>query len=793
MAGPADRAREWRLVRRAIKVLVLVAVCAVVAPVTAAVVALGTLLLAPLPAALPEPRPLGISQPSHVYLLERDGVRRQIAVFREFEQNLPIRREDIPQVLKNAVVAAEDKGFFRHHGVDFRGSLRALLADLRSQSVVQGGSTITQQYVRNTYVTRERTVSRKIREAMLARQLDREMDKEEILFRYLSGIYLGEGAYGVEAASATYFRKPVSQLSISEAALLAGLIPAPSRYEPRGNPTLAESKRQLVLQKMHEEGYLTKPQLDEAMAQRTWLASQGPPPGPATVVHPPHQETAQFPYFVDYVRRYLIAKYGPSKVFRGGMDVTVTLDPVTQARAEETVARHLAGTKPPLEMSLVAVEPSTGHVKALVGGRDFVASQVNLALGGCPPRPAASRLKVEVDAPCWSGQPMEGGGTGRQPGSAFKPFVLTTALSHGMLPTKTYSAPSVFRIPNCRTTPGSPGRCTIGNAEGGGGGSADLRHATVASVNTVYAQVVRDVGCKQTAETARRMGLSAAWYSPQFHTCSGTYALGVIDVSPLDMASAYGVLAARGRRAEATPVIRVVEPGPGGAATVLEDNGQPQLKQVVPEVVADTVTDILRGVITNGTGRAADIGRPAAGKTGTGQNYTNAWFVGYTPSLSTAVWMGHSNNQSTPLHNIKGNARVYGGTIPARAWHDFMLDALAGVPPTEFSEPPPPSSLAELLRAGALQARAPGPLGGVAPGPRRSPVGTGVGGPYEDRTVPPVAVSPPAPPAPETGAQPSPPEPPVTPPAQPPPEPDEPESASRQPQRRRGGGVGRPV
>jgi penicillin-binding protein 1A len=743
-----------RVVRSVGRAIALFTVCSVVVPVAVAVTVLGTFFFAPLPAVLPDPRPTVASRISRVYVLDAAGNRQEIGSFREFEQNTPVKRGDIPKVLKEAVISAEDQDFYKHGGIDPRGSLRALWADVRKKRIEQGGSTITQQYVKNAYVGKERTIVRKVREAILASQLDRQVDKEEILFQYLSNIYLGEGIYGVGAASESYFRKPVSQLTLSEAAMIAGLIPAPSRYEPRGNPTLADSKRRLVLDKMSEQGYITKAQHDEAYAQTVWLASQGAPPGPATVVHPPPQQNTRFPFFVDYVRRYLELKYGPSRVFRGGLEITVTMDPALQEHAEKTVADALSGTNPPLEMSLVAVEPPTGYVKALVGGRDFASSQVNLALGGCPRKPTNERISVEVGASCWDSAAVGGGGLGRQPGSAFKPFVLAAALSRGFEPSKVYRAPSTFQIPNCRVT--ETNKCTICNIEGSGGGSATIQAATVRSINTVYAQLVRDVGCKETAEMARSLGITSAWYSPQFHTCSGTYALGVIDVSPLEMASSFGVFAARGERAPPVPVLEVAERTIDGQRRIVEDNTAPKRERVLDEIVADAVNDIMTGVITGGTARSADIGRPAAGKTGTGQNFTNAWFVGYTPTLSTSVWIGYSNDQKTPLRGIKGVDRVFGGTIPARTWQRFMRQAVEKVPVTKFSEDPPIDNLAEALRRDAR--------GGFDPGTRQV-IKPDTGGPYLMEAPPPRAEVPTtttttAPPAPV--AEPAAPTPPVS-------------------------------
>ncbi|HEV7887808.1 MAG TPA: transglycosylase domain-containing protein, partial [Acidimicrobiales bacterium] len=403
-------------VRGFLRSVVLFLMCSMAVPMAVTATILATFLFAPLPATIPQPRELAASRVSVV--LDANG--DEIGQFREFEQNIPVKQEDIPEILKQAVVSSEDRNFYGHGGVDLRGSLRALLADLRNKGVVQGGSTITQQYVKNAYTDKERTVVRKVREAILASQIDRQFEKDDILFKYLSTIYLGNGTYGVGAASESYFRKPVTQLSVSESAMLAGLIPAPSRFEPRGNPEAAETKRMVVLNGMLRQDRITQQQYDEAAPQKVHLVTDGPAGGPATLVYPPQQQNTKFPYFVDYVGRYLIAKYGPAQVFKGGLRIQTTLDPDLQAQAEKTISDQLKGTKSPLEMSMVAVEPPTGYVKALVGGREFTQSQVNLALGGCPAvRPA--KEKVEVRATCWDGESVGGGGRGRQPGSAFKP------------------------------------------------------------------------------------------------------------------------------------------------------------------------------------------------------------------------------------------------------------------------------------------------------------------------------------------------------------------------------------
>ena len=707
--------------RRILKTIAVFFLCSAGVPIAVTVTILTAFLFLPLPASLPDAKATIGSQISKI--LDANG--KEIGIFREFEQNVPIRPEDIPEHLKQAVIASEDRSFYSHGGVDIGGSMRALLADLRNQSLVQGGSTITQQYVKNAYTGADRTFARKIREAILASQLDRQFEKDQILFRYLDSIYLGDGIYGVGAAAESYFRKPLREITVSEAATLAGLIPAPSRYAPRSNPSLAESKRRVVLGSMLEVGFLDQAQHDEALAQGVWLASTGPAPGPAVVIHPPVQQSTVYPFFVDYVRRYLVARYGPAKVFRGGLLIQTSIDPEMQEAAEKAVAEGLRGTAHPIEMALVAVEPPTGFVKALVGGRDFARSQVNLALGGCPRVPEES-VPVDVEATCWTDKQatVEGGGTGRQPGSSWKPIVLAAAFAKGLTPAKTYAAPNEYRVPGCDRPKG----CTIRNYEGASFGTANLRTATWKSINTVYAQLIDDVGVKETAEMAKKLGITSAWASPAVHGLS--YALGAQEASPLDMASAFGVFATGGDRLAPTPIVKVVD----AEGKVLEDNTDRKAERVLDKVIATNVTDVLRGVITSGTGTRANIGRPAAGKTGTAQEFRDAWFVGYTPSLSTAVWMGNEL-KPTPLRNIKGVRSVAGGTIPASVWKGFMAPALKNVKVTDFDEPAPIRPIADALQREAR--------GGIDPGPRRSPQPPDMGGPYSEDPPAPDAQPPP--------------------------------------------------
>ncbi|HEX6595874.1 MAG TPA: transglycosylase domain-containing protein, partial [Acidimicrobiales bacterium] len=441
-----------------------------------------------------------------------------------------------------------------------------------------------------------------------------------------------------------------------------------------------------------------------------------PSEGPATPVYPLELQSATEPYFVDAVRRYLSVKYGDDAIYKGGLRVETSLDPRLQEQAKASVANSLSGTQPPLEMALVSVEPGTGFVKALVGGRDFNSSQVNLALGSCGEQPAPEPGTPPPDGPVC----LAGGGTGRQPGSAFKPITLAAAFEAGIGPSRVYSGPSSYTVPNCGAA-----NCTIRNVESGGYGAISLRLATAYSVNTVYAQLVRDVGVKETAEMANRLGLTMVGADGNRPSDGEPYGvsltLGAAETSPLDMAAAYSVFANRGLQQPATPVVKITD----AAGNVLEDNTQRQPRRILAEAVADNVNDVLKGVVQFGTGEGADIGRPdgTAGKTGTSEDNGDAWFVGYTPQLSTAVWMGYSDTRSRPLRNIKGVGQVYGGTIPASTWKAFMSEAVKGMPDAKF---PAPVALA----------------GDIAAGPRRALEETQVTTPIQIVLGPPPTVAP---------------------------------------------------
>ncbi|MGH9058872.1 MAG: transglycosylase domain-containing protein, partial [Acidimicrobiales bacterium] len=527
-----------RIVKAIFSSVFLAVVTFVGAPLALATTVLAGLILLPLPASIPIPKAQRVIEPTVIY----DRFGHPIATLQQYDQNIPITQADVPATLKEAVISDEDHGFFHHGGIDLRGTLRAFVADVQNKRVVQGGSTITQQYVKLAYTNGQRTILRKIHEAILASQLNRAASKAEILYRYLTIVYFGDGNYGAGAAAQEYFHVPLSQLNASQAATLSGLIPEPTARAPREHIGQAEQYRELVLGKMLKQGYLTQAGYDQAMSQRLVLVPNGATPAPGTtpVYEPPTPVTA-YPDFVDEVERWLLGHYPTQEVYGGGLRVQTTLDPNIENDARAAQATALQGTAAPTDMAMAAVEPSTGYIEAIIGSRTFATplANVNIAVSGCDPEVP----NADPRATCWD-QPriLQGGSPGRQPGSSWKPFSLATAFEQGIPPTKVYNAPNVLQIPGCVVARGKPAdTCQIHNDEGGGGGNVTLAAATAASINTVYAQVASEVGCPNVARTAQAMGIGSAYYSPTKFPYCQTYALGVLDVSPLDMASAYGV------------------------------------------------------------------------------------------------------------------------------------------------------------------------------------------------------------------------------------------------------------
>ena len=628
-----------------LKVLIAVVISALVVPPVAVGVAGLTLLRAPLPGDLPDQRPQVEAEPSMAF----DRYGNQIAVFRGFDRTVPIDIDDVPEIVNMAVIAIEDQRFYEHNGVDLEGIARAARVNLEFGEVVQGGSTITQQYIKNTYLSSDQTFERKFREALLATELEEQLSKDEILFGYLESSYFGAGAYGIGAAAEVYFAKPVNDLDISEAATLAGVLQAPTRLSPRVDIEAAEARRRLVLQAMLDQGMITPAEHAREAARTLWDGTGESPSTTVTLIAPPPANGASAsPYFVDWIEAQLVEELGPDLLYRGGLRIQTTIDPALQRAGEDAVAARLEDTEYPVEMSLVSIDPTSGHVVAMVGGRDYAFSQVNLAVGGT---------------------------TGFQPGSSFKPIVLAEAFSQGIGPDTIYPAPAQWTVPGCTGT-----QCTLSNYDFADRGDITLRDATRSSVNTVFAELITDVSIERTVRMARSLGLERLDPSVPY---GPSLALGAAETSPLEMASAYGTFANQGLRMSPIGVLRVIDRN----GNVLIDRTARGGEQVLDAVVADNVTDVLVDVVTEGTGRRAAVsGHPIAGKTGTGQEYRAAWFVGYTPSLATAVWMGHADGLAS-LRNINGVARVTGGSHPAIAFSDFMSAALVTVEPQTFPIP----------------------------------------------------------------------------------------------------------
>jgi membrane peptidoglycan carboxypeptidase len=606
--------------------------------------------------------------PQRSKILAADGSTLAEIYFNENRTIVPI--SEMPDNLLYAIVAIEDYRFYEHGGVDVKGLVRAFVRNSQAGSVQQGGSTITQQYVKNVLIESAhdlpgkraaiaRSTDRKIREAKYAIALERRYTKREILEKYLNIAYFGAGVYGVGTAATYYFHKPVSRLTLSECALLAGMVKNPRLYDPVDHPDAANARRDVVLRRMAEVGYISTHTARRALAhaqpkitpQKLTGIEDNPIAGP----------------FLDYLREYFLSdkRFGEdeaerrARLFQGGLTIQTTLDPKIQAAAQATLDKTLPLGSDPAGAAVV-IKPGTGEVKAMaMVNHDPKTKKVNLPTGGS---------------------------NGFQPGSTFKMFTLTAAVEQGLPLKLRLNSPAHYRAdPKVCDNPADG---SFGNAGDSEAGNFDLPTATALSVNTYFVQLELKVGVQNVAAMAHRMGVSLK--SPvTSRSCALT--LGDHEVTPLEMAGAYATLAAQGKYCRPTPITSVTSTGQDGDEEKIVV--EPDCAQVLDPDVANTVTSVLRGVIDgknpHRTGAGATIGRPAAGKTGTTNGPTAAWFDGYTPDFAAAVWMGYPTSpRDHPLRNIHGVRTVYGGTFPARMWRDIMLAAHQGLPATDFVPPP---------------------------------------------------------------------------------------------------------
>jgi penicillin-binding protein 1A len=582
-----------------------------------------------LPRSLPSVKTLETFQPlqgTKVYD-DNDELLTELHV----ERRIFVPLAHIPQTLRDAIIATEDRRFYSHFGVDPIGVARAIYQNYRRGRIVEGGSTITQQLTKVLFLTPDKSLERKMKEAALALELERRYPKDRILEMYLNQVYFGNGAYGVEAASRTYFGKSVTELSVKEAALLAGLPRAPSTYSPFEHGEAAKRRREVVLRRMVEYGALK-----DADAKKLARADLG--------LIPPERRRTTGQYFLEYVQQTLEAKYGADMVFKGGLNVYTTLNPTMQLAAEQSLKDGLKalegrsktarpGEHP--EGAIVTIEPQTGYVRAMVGGYDFFRSEFNRAVQAR-----------------------------RQPGSAFKPFVYIAALESGFTAaSRIEDAPVSYAV-------GPNGAWKPENYDRKFRGPTTLQQAVEESVNVVTVKLQEQIGLSRTVRVARRFGIS----SPLDVNLS--LALGTSDLTLLELTSAYAALANQGAWLPPT-TIRYVTDAQG---KLLEEHIAEPKEAVAPET-AYVITHMLRGVVERGTGIAAkSLGRPIAAKTGTTNDYSNAWFVGYTPRVATGVWVGYDRPRS--LGKDETGSRV---AVPI--WVSYMGKVLGDSPREDFPIP----------------------------------------------------------------------------------------------------------
>jgi penicillin-binding protein 1A len=590
---------------------------------------------------------------------------QQIAKLTGNQNRILVGEGEISPNVKNAVIAIEDRRFYSHKGVDYAGIARAFAQDVLKRRAAQGGSTITQQFVKNALDAQaDRSVFQKLREAALAYHLERQWSKEKILTQYLNTVYFGNGAYGIEAAVRTYFgdgdepderagaadsgvsyTPPVTEgqqqdpnareaedVAPDEAALLAGMIASPSMYDPVAHPQAARARRNLVLQKMLDMKTITKEQYDDAIRQSLPAEDD---------VDPPNTESQQ-PYFTSWMTEHLLRKYRPGKVFAGGLKVRTTIDPELQQAAESAIVGRLAGVGP--DAALVAIKNGTGEVRAMVGGSDFNARPFNLATNGH-----------------------------RQPGSAIKPFILARALDDGIDPNSVWaSQPKLFPFVNGH---GQKGKFPVSNYEDAYYGASSLWSATAHSDNSVFAELGMKIGRRRVAALAQRMGIRTKLSTNPAMLLGGLQE----GVTPLEMAYAYSTIANDGKRISGS--LAPDETGPVAIQSVKEADGTVRenkvlSEQVLPPKVAQVEKDMLGLVVSSGTGKAAQVGDEFIwGKTGTTENYGDAWFVGGNDDLTVAIWVGYADKLQ-PMQYEHGGSPVAGGTFPAEIFHDFMTSWL---------------------------------------------------------------------------------------------------------------------
>jgi penicillin-binding protein 1A len=692
--------------RRFLNVLTAIIVVLVLTPVASVGVVFASLLFLPLPAELPERAPLPPSQISRVY----DAGGNEIASYKQFDTNIPVEPEDIPDVLKQAVVAAEDRSFYEHGGVDIRGTARALWNDLQEGSATQGGSTITQQLVKQELVGDAQNLERKAREAILASRLERTMTKDEILERYLNSVYFGYGAYGVQAAAETYFGVNVELIDPVQAALLAGLIANPSAFDPVRRPESAKLRRDFALRRMVDEGVIEDSERD--------LYVHVPLPDEVNQLLPPPDD-----YFAEEIKRILLddPRLGETRderrqvVFRGGLRVYTTLDLQAQDLAQSTRDAVLAEIDPDARPGTIPIEPNpltdeerfatsaqisldneTGAVLSMVGGPGFDLFQYNIATQAV-----------------------------RQTGSSYKTLVLLAALDAGHSPYSTVNGrgPCVF------DRPGEDEPYDVQNFDNSFGSTTDIVAHTIRSSNCAYVRLGQIVGLESVIEMSRDLGITAP-LDPSFWSLP----LGSVEVRPIEMAGAYAAIANDGLYNEPYFIEEVHD----RSGQVLFSH-EPDPVRVMKPQTARVAAEILERNVQAGTGSRADIpGQRAAGKTGTAQNSGDAWFVGFTPYITTAVWMGSPDDNFDV--RVFGSG-VTGGSYPAEIWGRYMRAMHFGRPPADYVAPRPPREGVDLALGLDVD-----PRGGLDV-PQTSPTTTVPG---DESTVPPpptsttTTISPPA-------------------------------------------------